>query len=75
MTPEEFRATAEALFGPDYIAEMARALGNHPRRLRRMREGRLPIPPGLAEELRRMLAAKTHERDKCRPDGDKPSCL
>jgi hypothetical protein len=63
MTAEEFIRVAKALFGEGStrFQKMAAALGNNPRRLRRMEKGELPIPDGLAEELRRMLEEKRDE--------------
>lgn len=51
MTPDLLRSTGEALYGPRWQSELARALCISDRTVRRWLAGTVPIPPGLTRDL------------------------
>ena len=52
MTPDLLRETGEALFGPRWQCELARALGVSDRTMRRWANGEWPIPGAIVDELK-----------------------
>ena len=55
MTASLFREAGEALFGPRWQSEMARALDISDRTVRRWDEGSYPVPPGAWADIRALL--------------------
>jgi plasmid maintenance system antidote protein VapI len=58
MTLAMFRTVGEALWGPQYVSEMARQLGISRRTATRYHCGERPISPDVAERLRALLAER-----------------
>lgn len=58
MTPDILRAYGEALFGPRWQSELARALDVNERTMRRWLAGDTPIPDGLADDLAKLKAER-----------------
>ena len=57
MTPALLREAGEALYGPLWQSELARALGVADRTVRRWIAGERPVPPSLGLTLRELLTA------------------
>jgi hypothetical protein len=55
MTPALLREAGEALYGPLWQSELARALGVADRTVRRWIAGERALPPSLAQPLRALL--------------------
>ena len=55
MTPDLLREAGEALYGPLWQSELARALGVADRTVRRWIAGERPVPAGLGPTLRGLL--------------------
>jgi hypothetical protein len=59
MIPTEFISICETLYGPRWIATLARKLVREDRTIRRWKSGESPVPKKVAEWLRkRALAAE-----------------
>jgi hypothetical protein len=58
MTPTLFREAGEALFGPRWMSEMARALDISDRTVRRWDEGSYPVPAGVLADVRALLKSR-----------------
>ena len=83
MTPDELVGAAWRLHGRQHgaVAALAQRLGVAYDSLRHMAAGRRPIPPGLAAEVRALLAAPPPPQQACvtippppptlRPDDDR----
>lgn len=54
MSPDTLRIYGEALFGPRWKSELARALGVTDRTMRRWDAGTHPIPDTLAADLAKL---------------------
>lgn len=61
MTPAILRAAGEALYGPLWQCELARALGVTDRTVRRWLQGSRGIPLGLASDLVELLSKRQVE--------------
>ena len=55
MTAEELRRCGEALYGPRFQRELARALGVNERTIRRWAAGAWPVPPSVQQEIALLL--------------------
>lgn len=55
MTPAELRALGLAIYGPEWQAPLARALGVNPRTVRKLAAGELAISAGMEADIRRVL--------------------
>jgi hypothetical protein len=71
MTPAQFIAWGEALFGSDWKAPLARALGMNRRTIIRYAAGEREIPDDLLDELRvlargQAMRAAIREEDRAR---------
>lgn len=55
MNPELLRESGEALFGPQWQAELARTLDVADRTIRRWVSGEFNIPESVGGELKRLL--------------------
>lgn len=58
MTPDTLRAAGEALYGPRWQTDLARALDVADRTMRRWAVGAHPIPATLRDELVALLRAR-----------------
>ncbi len=58
MTPDAFRAAGEALYGPRWVAEMARALHCSTRSVRRWSAGSWPVPMGVEHDVDLLLTTR-----------------
>jgi len=58
MSPELLREAGQALYGPRWTTDLARALDVADRTVRRWQAGHAPIPAGLEDELRALLKAR-----------------
>jgi hypothetical protein len=58
MTPELFRQVGEALHGSEWRMPLSRDLGVNYLTIRRWQSAAAPIPPGVVDELRRLLVEK-----------------
>lgn len=58
MTSSLLREAGEALYGPRWQSEMARALDISNRTVRRWDEGSYPVPPGAWADLRALLKSR-----------------
>lgn len=61
MTPELFRRVGEALYGPEWRLPLSRDLGVAYLTVRRWQSGAAPIPSGVIEDLRRLVAGAGEE--------------
>ncbi len=57
MTPAGLAAVGAALYGPLWQTELARQLGVNDRTVRRWLAGASPVPAGVVDDLRPLLAA------------------
>ena len=62
-----FRATGEALYGPEWQSELARQLDVNLTTLRRWATGKFAIPAGIWADLGPLIEAKQAEMEKLRP--------
>ena len=58
MTPALLREAGEALYGPLWQSELARAVGVADRTVRRWLASQRPVPASLRETLREMLTER-----------------
>ena len=58
MTSERFRAFGEALYGPRWQSELARALSVSDRTVRRWATGAYDVPSGVEAEITALVRAK-----------------
>jgi hypothetical protein len=62
VTPAElFHRAGVALFGDQYVAPMAVALGVEKNTVGKWRDGKSRIPPGAWGDLRKIMVARAHE--------------
>jgi DNA-binding transcriptional regulator YiaG len=61
MTPADLRRYGEALYGPRWQSELARALDVSGRTVRYWLAGTHPIPDGVQSEIRRIVSSKLRE--------------
>ena len=65
LTPEELQTAGKLLYGERWQADLARALGYEPRRLRQWLEvgkkSHRPIPPGTREKIIKLLEKRNKE--------------
>ena len=61
MTAEELRRCGEALYGPRFQRELARALGVNERTIRRWVAGAWPVPLGVQQDIARLLQQRANE--------------
>lgn len=64
MTPDFLRRAGEALYGPQWQSELARALDVNGRTVRRWAAGDTAIPDWLAARLLELIAAHDDELDE-----------
>lgn len=70
MTPDLFARVGEALYGPNWQAPFAAALGINVRNCGRMASGASRIPPGMATDVRRLIARRRNLLDAVRDELD-----
>lgn len=58
MTPADLRLYGEALFGPRWQTDLARALEVSDRTIRYWLSGRKPIPDGAEQDIQRLAAER-----------------
>ena len=56
MTPQDFATLAAFVYGPDWRGPLADDAGMRSDNLRRLVDGRRPVPPGVAEFIMRRAA-------------------
>lgn len=70
MTPALLERIGQALYGPQWIAPLARALDNNQRTVVRWVSEYSDMPAGLADDLRLLLERRTDELATVRADLD-----
>ena len=55
MTPEQFSAAGEAIYGARWLSPLSRALGVNRRTVERWACGQNPVPERVADDLRDLL--------------------
>lgn len=58
MTPADLRTYGEALFGPRWQSDMARALSVSDRTIRYWLAGNKPLPDGVHHDIQRLIAER-----------------
>jgi len=61
IDPSLLRATGEALYGPRWQTELARAIRVSDRTVRRWLAGTITIPPGVARDLEALCNTRIDE--------------
>jgi len=73
MTRDELEAAGAALYGDEWTAPLATALGIRPRTVRRWREGSAAVPAPVERAIAALLQAKLHARTAAEPRPAGPS--
>lgn len=59
MRAEQLRAIGEAMYGPRWQSELARALGVTDRTIRRWAAGEWPVPSPVQAEIKTLLKSRS----------------
>lgn len=76
MTPQDFATLAAFVYGPDWRGPLADDAGMRSDNLRRLVDGRRPVPPGVAEFIMRRTSDRWLLRgwaDQAPPPGLSPA--
>jgi hypothetical protein len=61
MTPEQFSAAGEAIYGARWLLPLSRALGVNTRTVQRWASGQNAVPEPVAADLRDLLRIAGHD--------------